>query len=116
VCGRDSQIAGEREVANDAGRAGGAEAERRREPAEGARERERPFRGSGSGTGLLLLNSGALPPERVDRRMMLESMEMSVLVCCCVLVRSIGSQPAFGRNLALRMSYITHELRKLRIQ
>ena len=63
-----------------------------------------------------MLNSGALPAERVDRPMMLESMEMSVLVCCCVLVRSIGSQPAFGRNLALRMSYITHELRKLRIQ
>jgi hypothetical protein len=53
-----------------------------------------------------LLNSGsALPAERVDRRaaIMLESMEMSVLVCCCVLVRPIGAEPAFlgSRNLAV---------------
>ena len=71
--------------------------------------------GSGSGTGLSLLNSGsALPAERVDRRdvIMLESMEMSVLVCCCVLARSIGAEPAFQQNLALRMSYLTHELKK----
>ena len=49
-----------------------------------------------------MLNSGALPVERVDRTMMLESMEMSELVRCCVLVRSIGSQPILGSlSLAL---------------